>query len=93
MFLEWVKAKETNFCGVDWCVLASDGYYDASQKHVKEIGTEVALFIQALNNKHNVKMDSISIAGHSLGGHIAGFAGRIIYESLGSKIATIFGKM
>lgn len=89
-FIEWVKAKKTNFCGVDWRELASDGYYDASQKHVKYIGTQLAMFLMFLK-EHNVKMDSISIAGHSLGAHAAGFAGRHVYELCKTKISTIFG--
>lgn len=85
-----MKAKKTNFCGVDWRELAHDGYYDASQKYVKYVGAQLATFLMLLK-EHNVKMDSISIAGHSLGAHVAGFAGRSIYDSCKTKISTIFG--
>lgn len=70
--------------------MASDGYYDASQKHVKNIGTRLASFLTALNDLE-VKMESIQIAGHSLGAHVSGWAARIIFESLGKKISTIYG--
>lgn len=88
--LEWVKTEKTNFCGVDWRELANEGYYDASQKHVKKIGTQLASFFIALNYL-KVKIDSIRIAGHSLGAHVAGFAGKKIYELTRAKISTIFG--
>lgn len=88
--LEWVKAKKTNFCGVDWRELAHDGYYDASMKHVKYIGTQLSQFIMLLKDRQ-VKMKSVSIAGHSLGAHVAGFAGNAIYQKYGTKISTIFG--
>lgn len=64
--LAWVKAQKVNFCGVDWKALAADGYYDAAMKHVKTAGKQLAAFIAALK-KLNGKVDSISIAGHSLG--------------------------
>ncbi|KAG4070016.1 hypothetical protein HA402_013676 [Bradysia odoriphaga] len=86
---EWVKSEKTNFCGVDWRELASDKYDDASQEHIKKIGGQLAAFITQLHDL-GVELDNISIAGHSLGAHIAGFAGRTIYERYNQLIGTIY---
>ncbi len=66
-----MKTVKTNFCGVDWSELASDGYKAASQKHIKTVGTQLASFLITLHDL-KVDMSAISIAGHSLGAHVAG---------------------
>ncbi|KAJ6637542.1 Phospholipase A1 VesT1.02 [Pseudolycoriella hygida] len=89
--MTWVRTKVMNFCGVDWRELAKDGYYDASQKHIKTVGAHLSQFILGLERKHNLTIGRTMIAGHSLGAHVAGLTGKNIYESSGKKISTIFG--
>lgn len=90
-FLAWVKEKKTNFCGVDWRELANENYYNAALKHVITVGKELAAFALQLLNKSGKTAKSISIAGHSLGSHVSGFAGQTIYEATKTKISTIYG--
>lgn len=85
-----MKAKKTNFCGVDWRELANDDYFKAVEKHIKTVGVQIAFFLAKLSER-NVTMQSVTIAGHSLGAHIAGLAGKNIFLMTKTKISTIFG--
>lgn len=86
----WIKAEETNFCGVDWSGLASDDYYHAAMKHVKTVGRKISEFLATLK-RLNGQVNTISIAGHSLGAHVSGFAGKTFFESERTKINNIYG--
>lgn len=70
--------------------MAKANYFVAAKKHVKRVGKIIAEFIELLHELE-VDMDSISIAGHSLGAHIAGYAGESTFKKFGTKISTIFG--
>lgn len=89
-YIAWVKENKTNFCGVDWRGLASGSYFTAALEHVQTVGKQLAQFIISLVKLSSKTMDSVRIAGHSLGAHVSGFAGQTIYEKSKTKISTIF---
>lgn len=89
-FVAWVKSQKTNFCGVDWRKLASTLWYPrAAKKHIQTVGKQLAAFIKELHDL-GVALAAISIAGHSLGAQVAGFAGETIYELYNQPIDTIY---
>lgn len=46
-------------------------------------------FIVTLHRKQNIPLDNFHIIGHSLGSHVAGFAGKKVFKETGSKIRQI----
>jgi pimeloyl-ACP methyl ester carboxylesterase len=70
---DYVKYVDTNACAVDWSLLARVEYTLAASRTVK-IGERVADFIKILQSR-GVGLDNVTIVGHSMGAHIAGFAG------------------
>lgn len=55
---------------------------------VREVGEIVAEFLDFVIGKDNKKWDQLAVIGHSLGAHIAGFAGKNVKKG---KIGTIIG--
>jgi pimeloyl-ACP methyl ester carboxylesterase len=70
---DYVKFVDTNACAVDWSKLARAEYTLAASRTL-EVGEQVAKFIELLQ-KNGVSLGNVTIVGHSLGAHIAGFAG------------------
>ncbi|KAG8192465.1 hypothetical protein JTE90_017995 [Oedothorax gibbosus] len=60
---------------VDWS--GGDGpLYEQAVANTRVVGAEIALFIKHLQNQTGIKPESVHIVGHSLGAHIAGYAGK-----------------
>lgn len=74
---------DVNVCTVDWSKLAYYEYDIASNRNVYDVGNFLA---QAITN-WKLKLDAVSLLGHTLGAHIAGQTGLV----LKGKIAKIFG--
>lgn len=89
----WVKSivagflenTKTNVVAVDWNRLALQEYTLAADS-TKDVGKQVGAFIQRLNQL-GIPLRDITIVGHSMGAHIAGFAG----AHLEGKVGRIFG--
>lgn len=84
---DWSRYTSSNVCLVDWSRLANYEYGIAACKHTKMVAKYLIyifnfLVTQGMNMRH------VSIAGHSLGAHIAGFIGQF-YQGL---INAIYGK-
>lgn len=84
-----MKTVKTNFCGVDWRELADVSYSTAAKENIKTVGRELAAFIKQLHDL-GVALDSISITGHSLGAHVAGYAGQLSHEHFNKTIDIIY---
>lgn len=63
---------KVNFIGVNWRKGSTTINYFSARGRVKPVGEHLASFINFLVNKHKLKLNSITIVGHSLGAHIAG---------------------
>lgn len=66
-------------------------FVEAVEKYTS-VAVVVSQFIRHLDKQLNIKPHRISIAGHSLGAHIAGKIGAIVKRTLKSSIGSIFGE-
>ncbi|RWS05201.1 pancreatic triacylglycerol lipase-like protein [Dinothrombium tinctorium] len=65
---------DLNIIFVDWKG-GNNLPYTQAASNTRVVGAETALFIQFLMNQTGVTPDSIHLIGHSLGAHVAGYAG------------------
>ncbi|XP_075527156.1 pancreatic triacylglycerol lipase-like [Dermacentor variabilis] len=70
----YLKQADVNVIIVDWSE-ANAGIYDRACANARIVGAELALFIRKLKEAFGADPRSMHIIGHSLGAHIAGYAG------------------
>lgn len=66
----------------DWGDGATTWYFQASS-NARIVGAEIAVFVRFLHDKVGISMSNVHIVGHSLGAHIAGYAGASLKGKLG----------
>ncbi|CAL1267691.1 unnamed protein product [Larinioides sclopetarius] len=71
---EFLMHGDYNIIVVDWSGGNKPPYYQASS-NTRVVAAEIALIAQALEKHFGAKREEFHIIGHSLGGHIAGYAG------------------
>lgn len=81
--------RHFNLLIFDWSQASSKPYQD-SVKHIPEVGTRLAKFFHALNQRFKYSMDQLHLVGYSLGAQIVGVAGRHLAET-GNKVHQITG--
>lgn len=86
MAIDWAHFGDCNACTVDWSRLANYDYAKSSVSHTKLVSNAVSSLMNFLT-EHGMKIEDVSIAGHSLGAHIAGYVGAMY----SGKIAAIYG--
>lgn len=74
MFLKNNSAPPVNLIIVDWGKLAQPPWYNDAAKNTHLVGVKVARFIEFLVAQGTLS-DQMHVIGHSLGSHVAGFAG------------------
>ncbi|CAH1271912.1 PNLIP [Branchiostoma lanceolatum] len=79
---------DVNVVIVDWGGGAMELDYSQVAANARVVGAELARFISFLKEEVDVSGRSIHIIGHSLGAHIAGYAGQRL-ATTGSKIGRI----
>lgn len=63
---------KVNFIALNW-QKGSDTYnYFAARNRVKEVGQHLGSFIDFMVEKHKLKLNDVTLIGHSLGAHISG---------------------
>lgn len=72
----YLKQGEYNVISVDWSADAKNLNYPLAAQKVKEVGKQVAAFIDFAHKHHGLSFESLEVDGHSLGAHCAGFAGK-----------------
>lgn len=98
----WTKNTSCNVCAVDWSPLAGDfkisihklsslfnrliAYPQVSMLYTRLTSNVIVRFMKFLE-QHGMKIDQVSIAGHSLGAHISGFVGAAFH----GQIHAIYG--
>lgn len=82
----WSIQQRRIVCLVDWQRLAAFDYGTASLKHTQTVGLYMAKLIGSLPSSRS---KGISIVGHSLGAHVAGYCG----SALNGSIQFIYGKL
>ncbi|KFM59547.1 Pancreatic triacylglycerol lipase, partial [Stegodyphus mimosarum] len=71
---EFLMYGDYNVIVVDWSGGNKPPYYQATA-NTRVVGAEIALIIQALEKYAKIKREECHIIGHSLGSHVAGYAG------------------
>lgn len=71
--------------------MADDKNYLRAAASTKNVGRNVAMVIDHMVTEHNANLDDIHIVGHSLGAHVAGFAGMYLQKERGKKVGRITG--
>lgn len=79
-----------NTIALDWSKHAKKVYMHSSSS-TKDIGKAVGDFIVEMTKNNAKLLDNVHLIGHSLGGHVAGFAGQRVYEKTGKKVGRITG--
>lgn len=74
----YLNNYEFNVVTVDWGVGANTINYNAARNHVQIVGPLVSRFVDFLSRSGGASLDNMYIIGHSLGGHIAGLAGKFV---------------
>lgn len=72
----WLNAINCNVFTVDWGAGAQTPNYILARNRVNLAGQTVAQYVDWLNLARGQAFSAVSIAGHSLGAHVAGAAGK-----------------
>ncbi|XP_037040913.1 phospholipase A1-like [Bradysia coprophila] len=72
----WINAINCNVFTVDWGAGAQTPNYVLARNRVNAVGAVIASYIDWLNQARGQSFAAVSIAGHSLGAHCAGAAGK-----------------
>lgn len=88
----WIKEMSHNIFDVEDCQIVwvdwekfSKLSHTEAAMYSREVGRVVGSFI--IN--HNIPPASIHFISHSMGGHISGFAGKLVFSNTGNKIGRI----
>lgn len=91
--IQWIRKEYVqdnyNVIGVDWGAGAKAIIYSTSRYRVRGTGEAVAKFIEFLINDGGARLEDILPIGHSLGGHIVGYIGRFLQQTVGTLPAII----
>lgn len=85
--IKWAHFVDCNACTVDWSRLSRYNYSTAATKHPRIVSAATVNFMKFLT-PHGLNVQQVSIAGFSLGAHIAGFIGASFPQQ---KLAAIYG--
>ncbi|KAL7727936.1 hypothetical protein ACLKA6_019497 [Drosophila palustris] len=77
----WLSRGDFNIIVVDWEASRTENYVSAA-KAVGSAGSKVGEMIENLHRDFNMRLDNLEIIGHSLGAHVAGFAGKRVAQNL-----------
>ncbi|XP_061164506.1 uncharacterized protein LOC133173538 [Saccostrea echinata] len=81
---------DANVIVVDWEKGADHlGHYEQAAVNTEVVGTILALLVRSLEDHQGAKKSHIHIIGHSLGAHVAGFAGSAHKETRYQRITGI----
>ncbi|XP_052776601.1 inactive pancreatic lipase-related protein 1-like [Mya arenaria] len=74
---------DVNVVTVDWESGAGQTEYSQSAANTRVVGALIAQLLIALRDNRFLKFEDIHLVGHSLGAHIAGYAGERVNKSVG----------
>ncbi|MGB3513118.1 MAG: hypothetical protein WBA93_28665 [Microcoleaceae cyanobacterium] len=81
------RESNANIILVDWEDGANKLWYFSSASITEDVGNELATYL----SNNNLDPNYTNLIGHSLGAHVAGFAGSTYLESTGDSISQIVG--
>ncbi|EDW67436.1 pancreatic triacylglycerol lipase [Drosophila virilis] len=82
----WLSRGDYNLIVVDWA--GARTIYLAAVLAVPGVGARVGKMIEYLHDSHGMSLKSLIVIGHSLGAHVAGYAGKTVGSG---RIHTIIG--
>lgn len=82
--------QDLNVIVVDWSKGAKFPYAKASI-NAMVVGAEIARLIDYLVNKTSTNVSMFHLIGHSLGSHVAGYAGQRVQQIMNLNISRITG--
>jgi len=83
----WLSRGDYNVIVVNWDRSLSVDYA-MSVRAVPGAGTKVGEMIEYLHEHHGMSLESLKVIGHSLGAHVAGYAGKQVGDK---RVHTIVG--
>nr|XP_018917471.1 PREDICTED: phospholipase A1-like isoform X1 [Bemisia tabaci] len=83
--------RDLNVILVDWSSVSYGFVYPWTASYVPEVGKLVGEVVFALINDNYINVTSVHFVGHSLGAHVAGFAGKRINKLLNKTVPWITG--
>ncbi|KAH8363334.1 hypothetical protein KR084_008454, partial [Drosophila pseudotakahashii] len=83
----WLSKGNYNVIVVNWDRAQSVDYV-SSVRAVPGAGTKVGEMIEYLHEHHGMSLESLDVIGHSLGAHVAGYAGKQVGHQ---RVHTIVG--
>ncbi|XP_063982882.1 pancreatic triacylglycerol lipase-like isoform X1 [Diachasmimorpha longicaudata] len=78
----YLKHRNVNVIIVGWGITAADAYPVAAN-NTKKIGNYLSDFLVFLNRESNLEFEDVHICSHSLGSHVAGYAGANLKGRIG----------
>ncbi|KAJ8672751.1 hypothetical protein QAD02_004011 [Eretmocerus hayati] len=78
----YLKYQDVNVIVLGWGVLAADPYPTAAN-NTKRVGEYLGTFLEFLCRESNLDLKDVHMCGHSLGSHVAGFAGSYLDGRVG----------
>lgn len=89
---DWAANGDCNVCAIDWSALAGDELLDVINyskvaMHYTRLASNAIIQFMSFLQQHGMNIEEVSMAGHSLGAHIAGFVG----QHFDGKINAIYG--
>lgn len=88
MITAYLLHEDVNVIVVGWGVLAAD-VYPVAANNTRKVGEFLGDFLEFLNRESNLEYKDVHISGHSLGSHVAGYAGAYLDGRIG-RITGIF---
>ncbi|WAR22785.1 LIPR1-like protein [Mya arenaria] len=70
-----LKQEDVNVVSVDWESGADQTDYNQAAANTRVVGALIAQLLNVLKNLRSLKYEDVHLVGHSLGAHIAGYAG------------------
>ncbi|XP_069128522.1 inactive pancreatic lipase-related protein 1-like [Argopecten irradians] len=75
----FLKAGSVNVIIVDWSLGADNINYIQAAANTRVVGAIIAKLLEMLHNSARLSYSRVHLIGHSLGSHIAGYAGRRVH--------------
>ncbi len=86
-----LEDRKINAISVDWRKGAKILDYPQAAANSQLVGRQIGFLARRLVESGAIKAENIYVAGHSLGGQVAGYAGKYFHQLTGSKIGRITG--
>ncbi len=86
-----LKAEDLNVVIVDW-KSGADFPYAQAASNTQVVGAEIAKLIKSLIEQTGANISDFHLIGHSLGAHVAGYAGERL-DDLGRITGLVFNKL